>query len=386
MKICIICPDGLSTIIFCKTPSKLFKNEFSDEVITISSIDNYREEIKSLKTKHYDVSMARYISVFKDIIYCVKIYNILKNNTPNCLITFTTKPNIYCHLLAKRLGIPIRVMAVRGLGQNFSVSQNWKSKCIKYLVRKLYQCSCNLTTNIWFTNPNDKKLFLENNFVSEQKSVITRNAVDLDFWDKKFIDHGIVNKIKSSINWSNEKFYVILVGRLIWEKGIKEFCEVSNLLLNSKAHFILVAPKETNSQNSVPINYVHEFTKNDNFTYIEFTKHIREWYYVINLSVLPSYYQEGGYPRALLEAMALEKPVIAADTPHCRMPVEINKNGFLVKTKDTIDLKNKIEKFLVNPDMEISFGINSRQIIEDKFDDKHVFREIRNVIGFKHDK
>ena len=59
-------------------------------------------------------------------------------------------------------------------------------------------------------------------------------------------------------------------------------------------------------------------------------------YQISDLSVLPSYYKEGGYPRALIEAMALGKPVIAANTLDCKGPVENNFNGYLVKPYNSI--------------------------------------------------
>ena len=98
--------------------------------------------------------------------------------------------------------------------------------------------------------------------------------------------------------------------------------------------------------------------------------------------MLPSYYKEGGYPRALLEAMALGKPVIAADTPDCKGPVDEGKNGYLVIPRDAKSLTEAIEKVFEDEERLRQFGDHSLRVIKEDFDDKKVLREvISNLIN-----
>ena len=101
-----------------------------------------------------------------------------------------------------------------------------------------------------------------------------------------------------------------------------------------------------------------------------------ELYAISDLSVLPSYYKEGGYPRALLEAMALGKPVIAADTCDCKGPVEHGVNGYIVKPGDSQSLVNAIMEIMSNDSMRKSFGSRSLEKMNSEFDDRIVAKEV----------
>ena len=104
-------------------------------------------------------------------------------------------------------------------------------------------------------------------------------------------------------------------------------------------------------------------------------------YALADLSVLPSYYKEGGYPRALLEAMALGKPVIAADTDECRGPVDDGRNGFLVPARDASALAQRIVRILDDDDLYEKFGRRSLERIRNEFDDRVVAREVLSAMS-----
>ena len=85
--------------------------------------------------------------------------------------------------------------------------------------------------------------------------------------------------------------------------------------------------------------------------------------------VLPSYYREG-VPRSLLEAAAMAKPLIAADSIGTREPVRPNENGFLCQPGNANDLANKMENFICLSQMEKNdMGSKSRIVAEKEYSD-----------------
>ena len=70
--------------------------------------------------------------------------------------------------------------------------------------------------------------------------------------------------------------------------------------------------------------------------------------------------------------MALGKPVIAADLPDCRGPVEDGRNGYLVPPRDSQALAQAIARIMENEALRQQFGQYSRQKIEREFDDQLV--------------
>jgi polysaccharide biosynthesis protein PelF len=61
----------------------------------------------------------------------------------------------------------------------------------------------------------------------------------------------------------------------------------------------------------------------------------------------------------VLEAMACGKPIIISDAEMNAAKFFIDDNGFLFKTKDHIDLANKILKLIKDKDLRKKFGENS---------------------------
>ena len=99
--------------------------------------------------------------------------------------------------------------------------------------------------------------------------------------------------------------------------------------------------------------------------------------------VLPSYRE--GTPRSLLEACAMERPIIATDVVGCKDVVDNGINGYLCKVKDADDLALKMEKMLnlSNPELN-KMGQNGRDKIIRDFDEKIVIEKylesIRDIL------
>ena len=130
---------------------------------------------------------------------------------------------------------------------------------------------------------------------------------------------------------------------MIISKGINEFYEASLIVKNSypKTKFILVGAEEKNNPDSVPKKYLNNLQKQSHFKYIGFRKDIKELYSIANIATLPSYYPEGGYPRAITEPMSMGYAVIAANTKNCSGSIAENINGLLVEPRNSKDLAIK---------------------------------------------
>ena len=82
--------------------------------------------------------------------------------------------------------------------------------------------------------------------------------------------------------------------------------------------------------------------------------------------------------------MSMGIPVIAANTPDCRGPIENMKNGILVLPKNSKDLANKIKLLIENNNLYKKLSSEGRKTVIKKFDEKKVVKEvIRNLYTLK---
>lgn len=383
MKIAIVSPDDLSTLIFAKSISHFLESDSSIELVTISPVDLYASEIDKMPSRHIKVLMDRHISPLSDIKYFLDVYKIMRRERFDYVITFTTKPNIYAAPAAKLSGVSVVTMAIRGLGSVFNTQSTVKGKLLLGLVTKMYAFACLVSDHVWFTNKYDLKYFVSRSIARSSKAILTKNAISLKDFSWESINQNELSELKRELSIVDNDFIVILVGRLIRSKGILEYVESAVELYDEhpRIKFLLVAPEETDSPESIDKEYILDAEKKSNLKWLGFRKDVRNLYALSNVSVLQSYYREGGYPRALLEPMAYGKPVIAGDTDFCRGPVEHGKNGYVIPVKDSKALSNAILKIESSQERQKKFGERSKKKVELEFDDQATIRQMFTEIG-----
>ena len=104
-----------------------------------------------------------------------------------------------------------------------------------------------------------------------------------------------------------------------------------------------------------------------------------------DVAVLPSYYREGGYPRGLLEPMAMGKPFVAADTDGCRGTVAEGQNGYLVPPRDGAALAGAIGRIFDEPGRLEAFGRASREKAVQEFEDDLIVPSAFAALGISPD-
>ena len=362
MKIVFIAPDGLSVVLFCKKILKTLKETPNANVIVICDVGDYNQEIESLGVKCVNIGAYRFFSISEDLKYLWKLKTFFSDNSVDIVFTFCTKQNIYGTLGAALAGVPKVYSHVVGLGTAFLEAKNLKGRIISRITSVLYKIVGNITKKIWFTNKNDLKFFVSNKFIDSKKVVLTPNYLDVSDYKLDTISLKDIQEAKELCKIAPNEIIIVMVARLIWAKGIKEFVETAISLREKRPNFkfILVAPEEAGSFGAVPKEYVLATESKANFMWLGFQKKVKPLYAISDLAVLPTFYKEGGYPRALLEPMAMGKPVITTDSEDCCGAVEDTKNGYLIPVKNSWALEDAIIRILDDENISKKFGEYSR--------------------------
>lgn len=374
MRVALVCPDDLSTLLYNKSLIKALRKDSANVIFTISPITDYQREIQSLDSTHLEVEMSRYIDPLNDLKYLLTLYSIFRRERIEVVMNWTTKPNLYGPLAARLAGVRQVIYAVRGQGSAFLAGTGFKARLVKVLVSALYWLASRAADKVWFTNAGDLEYFLSRGLVTAEQIMLTKNSVNLEDFSLTAISPGRVQQLRQQLGLELDQQVVIMVARMVWSKGIREFVEAAESLKVKlpKIVFLLVGPRELGSPNLVPEEFLRAAEQRAHLRWLGFRKDVKELYALSDLAVLPSYYKEGGYPRALLEPMAFGKPVIAADVPDCRAPVEDGRNGYLVPPRDSQALAQAITRIMENEELRLQFGLYSRQKIEREFDDRLV--------------
>lgn len=276
----------------------------------------------------------------------IKIYTTL---SPNIIHHVTLKPSLYGTLAYRITRINcIVINAVSGLGYTFTADRKSLSKILllKFMSFVFYKKD----TRFIFQNPDDKKFYKELGFLTDTNYIIIKGSgVD----EKDFIPNYNMNKID---------FKVVLLARMLKDKGIFEFIGAAELLrdkYSDKIEFNLVGGIDLNNPAAIS---EYELRVNCDGKYIKWLGHIKEVkkvYQEADIVCLPSYRE--GLPKSLVEAMACGCPIITTDAIGCRECVDDNYNGFLVPIGNHEQLASKILLLYHNKGLRVRMGLNSRR-------------------------
>lgn len=342
---------------------------------------DYVKVIESWGAIWIDIATPRHVSIIRDIRYYRKLKGIFKSLKINCVINLTTKPNVYGPLAARAAGVDFVFTGVWGRGTAFTEDGSFKRLLIRFVLKHLLRLSFKRSDLTWITNPEDFNYLIRKGIVHEEKAFLTKNYVDTDFFSRDSIDSQKVELFRKSLDYTGDDFVVTLVGRMIWPKGIKEFAEASEILKDKHPHikFLLIGAEENSSPDSVPTELLNQWSKRPNFKWIGYQEDILTIYGATDLAVLPSYYKEGGYPRALTEPMSIGLPVITSDSKDCREPVIEGYNGYRVAIRDSVELSKRIVEIYKDESLRIEFGQNSRDRVLLEFSEKVIVQEVVSI-------
>jgi glycosyltransferase involved in cell wall biosynthesis len=316
------------------------------------------EEIKQLnqeKIRFHPISFHRSsVGLWQEAKTIRELSQLYRDIQPDIVHHVTIKPVIYGTLVARWTGSIKVLNAISGLGYLF-IAQGWKSSIRKKLLLWGYRVLLN-SKKVWilFQNPDDQNLFFKHKIIYPQHDFIIKGSgVDLQQFAYSSIPKG---RIK-----------IILVARMLWDKGVGEFVESATTLKQQglDAEFLLVGSVDPGNPESISEEQLEEWNKSGNVKWLGERADIAQLLAESHIAVLPSYRE--GLPKSLIEAAAVGRPIVTTDVPGCREVVKDGENGFLVPAKDAKELSIAIQKLINNPKLLTSMGKKGRLMAEQEF-------------------
>jgi len=163
------------------------------------------------------------------------------------------------------------------------------------------------------------------------------------------------------------------IGRLVKPKGVINYLEMAGDITSKRDDVIFLIAGFGPLEGYIK-TFILENKLNDKVKYLGFVKDVREIFNVLDIFVLPTYYPEG-MPRTILEAMAMEVPVVTTDSRGCRELVEDGRTGLIVKPQDTVGLTRAVERLIDDNELCRLMGQASRKKIIEQYEESVVINE-----------
>ena len=345
-----------------------FRKELLDRLLIdgnelyISTPNDNVEIIQKLKDINCKVIVTdldrRGINPVKDFFLILKYFLLTKKIKPDIILMYTIKPNLYGGVICRLLKIPY-VTTITGIGSLFQ-----KNNLLVKLVKKIYIFSLKKEKCVFFQNKSNLEFFKTNKMIEENYKIVNGSGVNLE----KF-------SFEKPLEKQNEAF--IFIGRIMKEKGIEEYLEVSKLIKNkyNNVEFKILGAYEENTYKE----QISELEKKDIVKYLGVSKDVRKELEKVHCIINPSWHE--GMSNVLLEAGAMKKFLIASDIPGCREIIINGETGFTFEKSNIEDLNNKIEKFInLTTDEYNDYIKKSYDYIKENFDRDKIIKEYLDII------
>ncbi|MBS1520078.1 MAG: glycosyltransferase family 4 protein [Bacteroidetes bacterium] len=320
-----------------------------------------KELLKQQGIKVIDIDFERSgKNPVKELSLITKLTKIYKEIKPDVVHHITLKPSIYGTIAARKAKSKAKIInAVSGLGYTFTDNRQSLSKV--FLKGLLKWAFSDQKSNFIFQNPDDQAFYNQLGFLNGKNFVIIKGSgVD----EKEFTFFAPVKK---------EKLVIVLLARMLKDKGVLEYIEAAHLLKNEfagNAEFWLVGGIDEYNPAHITEQALKDKCEPGYINWLGHRSDVKNIYEQSDIVCLPSYRE--GLPKSLIEAMAVGRPIVTTDAIGCKECVDEGINGFKVPVKDHEQLGSRIRTLLLDEDLRLKMGIASREKMVNEFSLKEV--------------
>jgi glycosyltransferase involved in cell wall biosynthesis len=305
----------------------------------------------------------------KDLLVLMELVHFLKEREYHIIHTHNSKAGFIGRLAAKLAGVPVTIHTVHGFAFHDQESI-WRQR----LFRNLERFSSRWCDKMIFISQPLIDWALQERIVGREKIVKIYSGIDMDRFHP--VSEDTMNRHRKKWHIGAHDAVIGIVSKL-WEgKGhtllIEAFKKIKDEI--QEARLVIVGEGYLYHRLRTLVN---DFNLNDSVLFTGFQTDVSEIIATFNVAVLPSFFE--GMGRVLLEAMAMEKPVVASRVGGIPDLVENGVNGLLTTPGNVNELSDAIKRILRNKSLAANMGLAGREKVTDQFSANTMVRTLDSI-------
>ncbi len=298
--------------------------------------------------------IRRRLNPFAELAFTLHLARVYRRLKPDLVHHIALKPIVIGGVAARLAGVRAVINAPVGLGFVFS-----SDRLLAKILKPLVSLGLRLTltprgAKVIFENPDDLAALTAAGMVRPEAAFLIRGA-------------GVDITAFAPAPEPPPPVRVILIARMIREKGVADFAAAARLL-KGLADFVLVGAPDPGNPNTVTEAELRGWEAEGILTWLGPRRDIADLLRGAHIACQPSTYREG-LPKSALEAMAAGKPLVATDIPGCREAVVDGQTGFLIPPRDPPALAAALHRLIEDPALRQKMAAAARARAVEHFSD-----------------
>jgi len=350
-----------------------FMKEHGWDVLMISSDGReVQQVIRSEEVRHEVVSFTRQITPFQDLVCIWKLIQLFKREKPDIVHTHTPKAGLLGMIAAKFAGLNIRIHTIAGIPYMAAEGRR------RGLLEKVEKWTYDYATEVWPNSEGLKSFVLEQQLCPESKLRIigkgSSNGVDLSKFNREVLKENHLVAATMRILPGEDDFIILAVGRLVKDKGIQELVDAFlESKIASMSKLVLLGSYEQELDPLSP-ELIQTIESNPRIVQIDWSDHVAHYMALSDLLVHASHRE--GFPNVLLEAGAMQLPIICSDIIGNRDIITQQKTGLIFPVKDKEVLKEAMEFAFVKREKMTNMATSLFTEIIENYDRRKIHEEL----------
>lgn len=360
---------------------KYFSQKGYKQHVICSPAAQLKEYSEEQGIEFEEVGISRKITLLADIYAIFKIARYIQKNKIDVIVGQTPKGALLAMIAGYIMRVPKRIYYRHGLV--YETMTGFKRRMMIFLDRLTSLCSTKIVvvSDYLYKRSIDDKL----NKASKQLILGKGTCGGIDSNNKfnpELINSKTQNALRKSLGIETNDFVIGFCGRLVKDKGIVELVDSFHILKNAhsnrKLKLLLVGGYE--ERDILPSSTIQKIENNPNIICTGFIYENIEYYYsLMSLFILPSYRE--GFGMALIEASAMEIPVLGTNHTGSKDALIDNKTGFYIS--NSVDsILNGINKILEHSNPSL-LGKEGRRFVVSNFDNLVLWPKIESELYSK---
>lgn len=333
------------------------------DVLVATRVTEHADRIQNEGFQLIPISMRRRSrNPFRELMTFIEVVRLYCRTRPKIVHHVAMKPIIYGSLAAWMTRIPVVINVFAGLGYAYT-DRPRRVSVVRAMMRMALKIAVRGSRSmVVFQNRDDQELLARARIVTTSHvRLIAGSGVDIT----RFSPGGT----------PADPPIVMLVGRMLWDKGVGEFVEAALLLKKKsvRARFVLVGRCDQDNPSAIEEEQLNRWAQEHSIEWWGHREDLPAVFGVATLVVLPSYRE--GLPKVMLEAAACGKAMIATDVPGCRDVIQHRKTGLLVPVRDPPALADAVHTLLENQELRVALGVAARDFVRREHSTERIGRQ-----------